>query len=399
MPRAIDITGNVYWDQLTALERLPGGKWLFLCKCGTEKPLDAYNVKSGNTKSCGCTRYQFAPKDCNSRRCIVCNQPFSPKRSDTRICYRTECFDNYIKSKRAKAKSERLKPKACLICKKEFTPARSNQVCCSPVCNDKKQKAKKAAEVAEHLSQITRVCKYRCCNNTFTPKQRKDQVFCSERCSLLQGRLDWKLRNIEKVRADQNKRNAFRYKNDPEYKARVRGWRHAEYHSLTPEQKRERNRRNRSQRDQTELKRYSREYHAKRLASDINFKLISVLRSRTRSAIKNGKGIKDRKTVDLIGCSVSELRGHIESVFEEGMTWDNWALDGWHLDHIRPCNSFDLKSKAQQKTCFNWRNYRPLWGSENISKNDNYQAVDEIAWIKHMRSLGFEGEVFPRFQQ
>ena len=399
MPKAIDITGIVYWDQLTAVRRLADGKWLFRCKCGTEKPLDAYNVKNGNTKSCGCTRYQFIPKSENSRLCIVCNQPFAPKRSDTRICYNPDCADKYIKTKRAKAKSERLKPKPCLICEKEFTSTRSNQVCCSPACNDKKQKAKKAAEIAYDLTQITRTCKYKCCNNTFTPQRRKDQVFCSERCSLLQGRLDWRLRNIEKVRADKNRRNAFRYKNDPEYKARVKERRHVEYHSLTPEQKRELSRRNRAQRDPDVLKRYSREYHADRSANDINFKLITRLRSRTRSAIKNGKGIKDWKTVELLGCSVQQMRDHIESLFEDGMTWENWSLDGWHLDHIRPCISFNLKSKAQQKVCFNWRNYRPLWGSDNISKNANYETADELEWIKHMRSLGFDGEVFPRFQQ
>lgn len=394
MPKRIDISGTTYWEQLTAIKPLPGGKWLFRCKCGKEKDIDPYNVKSGNTKSCGCTRYQFDGKAENMRACIVCGLPFKPKRTDTRICYSQCCKEEYIRQKRAKARAERLTPKPCAVCEKLFIPVRTSQACCSPACNDKKQKTKRAAQNAEELASIKRQCKYKCCKVVFTPQKRRDQVFCSERCALLQGRLDWKIRNSERVKASQNRRLRYRYQNDEAYRARVQERRHSEYHALTQGEKRELSRRNRSRRNQERLKAYHRQYHANRSLTDVDFRLINLLRTRTRLAIQQGKAEKSEKTIELIGCSLAHMRLYIESLFENGMSWDNWSRDGWHLDHIRPCGSFDLQNIQQQRLCFNWRNYRPLWGSDNISKNDSYSQQDEIQWAEQMRMLGFTGNLF-----
>ena len=41
----------------------------------------------------------------------------------------------------------------------------------------------------------------------------------------------------------------------------------------------------------------------------------------------------------------------------------------------------------------------PLWGSENMSKNDQYEPVDEVEWASLMRELGYEGEVFLLFEE
>ena len=48
------------------------------------------------------------------------------------------------------------------------------------------------------------------------------------------------------------------------------------------------------------------------------------------------------------------------------MNWNNHGE--WHLDHIKPCASFDLKCPVQQLACFNYNNLQPLWASENMSK-------------------------------
>lgn len=109
-------------------------------------------------------------------------------------------------------------------------------------------------------------------------------------------------------------------------------------------------------------------YKKERLKTDIEFKIKENLRNRMQSAIKYNCGKKAFKTIDLIGCSVVELKQHLESQFKEGMSWDNHGLHGWHIDHIIPCASFDLTNSEEQKKCFHYTNLQPLWANENISK-------------------------------
>lgn len=52
------------------------------------------------------------------------------------------------------------------------------------------------------------------------------------------------------------------------------------------------------------------------------------------------------------------------------MNWGNHGLEGWHIDHIIPCNAFDLSDESQQKKCFHFSNLQPLWAFENLSKGD-----------------------------
>ena len=86
-----------------------------------------------------------------------------------------------------------------------------------------------------------------------------------------------------------------------------------------------------------------------------------------------------------------------ETLFEEWMNWEN--MGEWHVDHVRPCASFDLSDPQQQSVCFNWRNLQPLNGNENYEKRDSYTATDEEAWIERMQALGYEGELFLRYEE
>ena len=62
------------------------------------------------------------------------------------------------------------------------------------------------------------------------------------------------------------------------------------------------------------------------------------------------------------------LENNLESKFQSGMTWDNWALDGWHIDHIKPLASFDLTDRNQLLEACNYTNLQPLWAKDNLSK-------------------------------
>lgn len=75
---------------------------------------------------------------------------------------------------------------------------------------------------------------------------------------------------------------------------------------------------------------------------DPNYKIVECLRSRLRYAVKAQNTKKKHHTLDLIGCSVDELREHLEKQFTDDMTWNNHGILGWHIDHIIPCASWDL---------------------------------------------------------
>lgn len=118
-----------------------------------------------------------------------------------------------------------------------------------------------------------------------------------------------------------------------------------------------------------EEREYKRSYMARRIKSDINFRLRLYLRNRIKSALKRVK--KSKRTEQLVGCTIDQLRSHIESQFKPGMEWANHSQNGWHIDHIRPCASFNLCDPQQQERCFHYTNLQPLWGEENRRKRDH----------------------------
>ena len=111
-------------------------------------------------------------------------------------------------------------------------------------------------------------------------------------------------------------------------------------------------------------------YHKNRKKTNLQFKLSCAIRSRLYTCIKDkckvGSAVKD------LGCSVDELIIYLESKFQEGMSWDNWKHDGWHIDHIKPLASFDLTDRNQFLEACNYTNLQPLWAKDNFSKGDSY---------------------------
>lgn len=75
------------------------------------------------------------------------------------------------------------------------------------------------------------------------------------------------------------------------------------------------------------------------------------------------------KSVELFGCTMTELRAHLESGFADWMTWENYGSH-WHIDHEKPCRAFDLTDPEQAKLCFHFTNLRPMEARENILKSD-----------------------------
>jgi hypothetical protein len=108
--------------------------------------------------------------------------------------------------------------------------------------------------------------------------------------------------------------------------------------------------------------------------SNIQRRLSVTLRNRLRELVLPER--RNHKYYELVGCTIAEVKHHIESKFWPGMSWDNHGVNGWHIDHIIPCAAFDLTKEDEQRKCFHYTNLQPLWAKDNISKKD------KILWQK-----------------
>ena len=136
-----------------------------------------------------------------------------------------------------------------------------------------------------------------------------------------------------------------------------------------------------SEKNKVQIAKYQKEYLQKnkshrnklqkeRYSNDIDFKLRINLRNRIYAVLKGN--YKSKSTTELLGCTIQELKKYLQSQFLRGMNWSNCGLNGWEIDHIKPCVLFDLSNSKQQKLCFNYRNLQPLWAEDNRSKADKF---------------------------
>jgi len=109
-----------------------------------------------------------------------------------------------------------------------------------------------------------------------------------------------------------------------------------------------------------------RAYYKKRRRENPAFNIMCRLRCRLWHALKAQGVRKTTSTMKLCGCSLDYLKKYLEKQFVDGMTWENRGK--WHIDHIRPCCSFDLTDPEQQKQCFHYSNLQPLWARDNMIK-------------------------------
>lgn len=114
----------------------------------------------------------------------------------------------------------------------------------------------------------------------------------------------------------------------------------------------------------------------KSLATNTQARLAARLRIRINKVLKGNK--KVGSAVKDLGCTLGELKEYLESLFQEGMTWDNWSRTGWHIDHIIPLASFDLSNRDEFLRACHYTNLQPLWAEDNYDKRDrlDWKPID-----------------------
>lgn len=104
----------------------------------------------------------------------------------------------------------------------------------------------------------------------------------------------------------------------------------------------------------------------KKEQTDPRANFIQIMRQNVRKSFKRKGYTKNAKTFDILGAEWEVVKSHFESLFKEGMTWDNYGL--WEIDHIIPLAT-EQSNEGITKLC-HYSNLQPLWKEENNSKSD-----------------------------
>jgi len=236
----------------------------------------------------------------------------------------------------------KMKTKTCVICKEVFLPNIHNQMVCSKMCFKQRTRIyRRQYHILTHLAEF----KYK----RFKQNLLKSGFIICSICKNKRPLSDFYFRKSEnRFRADckecLKKKQLYRYN----VKKKEILDKCKEYYQRNKE------------------KINKRIY--KKAKKNLNFRLLRGLRCRIWKILK---GInKSSSTLKLLDCSIVFLRNYLEIKFKRGMSWKNYGK--WHIDHIRPCASFDLSKPSEQRKCFHYTNLQPLWAEENLKKGDTY---------------------------
>jgi len=100
------------------------------------------------------------------------------------------------------------------------------------------------------------------------------------------------------------------------------------------------------------------------------------LSNETRNALLGvhplGHAVSEQCSIDKVGLTTIQYREYIESLWTEGMSWDNYGhgKGKWCIDHIIPKSFFDLTDPEQYRKCSYYTNTQPMWFADNVVKGD-----------------------------
>jgi hypothetical protein len=93
---------------------------------------------------------------------------------------------------------------------------------------------------------------------------------------------------------------------------------------------------------------------------------IQKMRQSIRKSFKRKGYTKNSNTYKILGISWEEFKPYFESLFQEGITWDNQGE--WEIDHIIPLST--AKCEEDVIRLCHYTNLQPLWKKDNRLKGD-----------------------------
>ena len=99
------------------------------------------------------------------------------------------------------------------------------------------------------------------------------------------------------------------------------------------------------------------------------YKAQRTCRAMVNRVLRDCKRDRVGSTWDMLGYSSKEFKQHIESMFDDWMTWANHG--SWHVDHIVPVSVFVKHGVTDPAMINALANLQPLAASVNISKGNS----------------------------
>ena len=285
-------------------------------------------------------------------------------------------------------KNRKNKTGLCSLCKECAKAYRKAWVASN---KEKVAASKRAYRQANKEKIASQYCKYSQLNKDKIA-ERKRKYAEKNKATIAQYRKKYRAENKEKLLAqernyrEKNKayireKNKNYYANNKEYYAqKAKQWREQNAEKLSQQKKEYR------KTSKNLIREYSRSYYKQRIQTDEIFRLKERIRGRLRSVVYRNNSRSGHAVRDL-GCSVRQLKQHIESQFCDGMTWEN-AGTYWHVDHIFPLAAANLQDRTEFLAVNNWRNLQPLAAKENLTKGDTVTPAAQALFDSLCHELG-----------
>lgn len=131
-------------------------------------------------------------------------------------------------------------------------------------------------------------------------------------------------------------------------------------------------------------------------------KMRSRLNDRHKAILKRAGVPGPYRVGDYLRASTKKIKKAIEAKFEPWMNWSNYGFDkkdalgnviqkGWVVDHITPCQLYDVSRQDHLMVLWHLDNLRPVHHIENLVKLDNIH-MDAIpaSILEKVQALGIQ---------